>query len=60
MTNREIISGLRRILATYNEIRKDDAAVNAIEEAIEKIKLIDKTAAEVMELAIAGMRRGQS
>ena len=51
MTNRELIRRLEAIKESDPE---------AIEEAIEKINLIDKTAAEVIELAIAGMRRGQS
>ena len=37
MTNKEIIQQLRIIQTSYSEIRKDDAAFNAIEEAIEKI-----------------------
>lgn len=60
MTNREIISGLRRILAAHNEIRKDDAAVHAIEAAIEKLKLLDEPAEEVIRLAAIGMKIGQS
>lgn len=60
MTNRQIISNLRIILAKYEEIRKDDDAVNAIEEAIEKIKLLDKTAENIIELAISSMKIGQS
>lgn len=44
MTNKEIISGLHRILAAHNEIRKDEAAVNTIEEAIERIGMIEDVA----------------
>lgn len=51
MKNTEIIKRLEAIKESDPE---------AIDEAIEKIKLIDKTAAEVIELAISGMRRGQS
>ena len=51
MTNRELIKRLEAIKESDPE---------AIAEAIEKIKLLDKTAAEVIELAISGMRRGQS
>lgn len=51
MTNRELIKRLEAIKESDPE---------AIEAAIEKIKLLGKTAEDIVELAISGMRRGQS